>query len=178
MSDSGEITSPPAAVAPAPQASSSGGRHSLDRPLLVGGLVLSVAAFVLIALGLLAFSSASSARDDAARLGKERRAAEAREIAAEGDISTVVDEGNKVVDQIDKETDAANQVTEKDDELETLLENATDQFNAGYESSANATVDNQGRPVLGEEQGLRVQENQALMAARDAQNKLRQALAG
>jgi predicted nucleic acid-binding Zn-ribbon protein len=141
-------------------------------------VILGVAAVVLIVFGLLAFSSASSARDAAASLGKERRTAEARENAAQGDITAVVAQGNKVVDQIDKETDAANQVTQKNDELETLFDNAVDQFNAGSESSANATVDNQGRQLLSEEQGLRSQENQALMEARDAQNKLRQALVG
>ena len=174
MTDTSETRIPTTTVTPP----SSGGRHALDRPLLVVGVVLGVAAIVLIALGLLAFSSASSARDDADRYARERRAATAREIAAEGDITTVIDEGNKVVDQIDKETDAANQVTQKNDELETLFDNAIDQFNAGNESSANATVDNQGRQLLSEEQGLKAQENQAVMAAREAQNKLREALAG
>jgi len=141
-------------------------------------LALIVAAIVLIVLGVLALSSASSARDEGARFARERRAAEARETAAQGDIARVVDEGDRVVDQIDKQTDAANQVTQKNDELELVLENATDQFNAGNESSANGTVDNQGRQLLTEEQGLRVQENQALTEARDAQDKLRQALVG
>lgn len=179
MSDSRETMSPPTTLAPTPpDASSRSSRHPLDRPLLVAGLVMGIAAIAFIVLGLLAFSSASSARDDADRLAKERRALEARETAAEGDISTVVDQGNKVVDQIDKETDAANQVTQKNDELETLFDNAVGQFNAGSESSANATVDTQGRQLVSEEQGLKAQENQAVMEARDAQNKLREALAG
>ena len=178
MTDIGETTSPMTPVSPSGPLSSPRRRHPLDRPFLVGGLVVGVAAVVLIVFGLLAFSSASSARNEADRLGKERRAAEAREIAAQGDITAVVAQGNKVVDQIDKETDAANQVTQKNDELETLFDNAVDQFNAGSESAANATVDNQGHQLLGEEQGLRNQENQALMEARDAQNKLRQALVG
>ena len=179
MSDRAGPASPPTSIAPPPPASSPpGGRHSLDRPLLVTGLVLSVAAIALIVLGSLALASASSARDDAARFSRQRRAAEGRETAAHGDITDVVDQGNTVVDQIDKETDAANQVTQKNDELEVLLDDATDQFNAGNESSANATVANQGRQLLSEEQGLRGQENQALTEAREAQSKLRQALVG
>lgn len=178
MTDTGETTSPLTPVSPSEPPSSPRRRHPLDRPLLVGGVVLGVAAVVLIVLGLLASSSASSARDEADRLGKERRAAEAREIAAEGDVTTVVDEGNKVGDQIDKETAAANQVTHKNDELETLFDRAVDQFNAGSESSANATVDNQGRQLVSDEQGLKAQENAAVLEARDAQNRLREALAG
>jgi Tfp pilus assembly protein PilX len=178
MSDSTATTSLPASPAPAPPAPSSRRRHPFDRWLLVGGLALVAAAIVLLVLGVLALSSASSARDDSARFARQRRAADVRETAAQGDITSVVDEGNRVVDQIDKETDAANQVTQKNDELELVLENATDQFNAGNESNANATVDNQGRQLLGEEQGLRVQENQALTEARDAQDKLRRALVG
>ena len=145
--------------------------------MLVCGLVLSTVAIVLIVLGLLAFSSASSARDDADRFATEQRSARDREIAAQGDISTVVEEGNKVADQVDKQTDAANQVTAKNDELETLLDDATGQFNAGDEDGANGTVNDRGRQILSDEQVLKGQENQALTEARDAQSKLKQALA-
>jgi len=146
-------------------------------PLLVAGLVLSAIAIVLIVLGLLAFSSASSARDDADRFAKERRSAEARQIAAQGDINTVVDEGRKVADEVNKEIDAANQVTQKDDDLTSVLADATGRFNAGDESGANATVDSQGRQVLSDEQALKSQQIQALTQAQDAERKLREALA-
>jgi hypothetical protein len=145
-------------------------------PFLVGGLVLGVVAIVLIVLGLIAFSSASSARDERDRLSTERRSAEKREIAAQGEINTVVDEGNKVGDQVGKLVDAANQVTDKGGELTRLLEDATGRFNAGDESGANAMVNNQGRPILSDEQRLKAQENQSLTEAQDAQNKLREAL--
>jgi hypothetical protein len=159
-----------------PGSEHSSARHPLDLPFLVGGLVLSAIAIVLLVLGLLAFSSASSARDDADRFAKERRSATAREIAAEGDIEKVVDEGSKVADEVNKEIDAGNQVTQKDDELTNVLQDATGRFNAGDESGANATVNSQGRQILSDEQNLKDQDNQALTEAQDAQNKLKQAL--
>jgi hypothetical protein len=161
---------------PPPGSAHSSARHPLDLPFLVGGLVLSAIAIVLLVLGLLAFSSASSARDDADRFAKERRSAAAREIAAEGDIKTVVDEGGRVADEVNKEIDAGNRVTQKDEELSSVLQDATGRFNAGDESGANATVNNQGRQILSDEQNLKDQHNQALMEAQDAQNKLKQAL--
>jgi hypothetical protein len=178
MSDSSPPTNPPPEAPPPPSVSSgSSARHPLDLPFLVGSVVLSAVGIVLLVIGVLAFSSASSARDDADRFARERRAAEAREVAAEGDIDTVVDEGNRVADQVDKEIDTANQVTQKSGELTTLLDDATSQFNAGDESGANATVNNQGRQILSDEQRLRGQADQALTQAQDAQAKLKEALA-
>jgi hypothetical protein len=173
MNDPAQTTNPPPASPPPPRSSA---RHPLDLPFLVGGLLVSAVAIVLLVIGVLAFSSASSARDDSDRFTNERRSAEAREVAAEGDIDTVVNEGNRVADQVDSEIDAANQVTQKDDELTTLLDDATDQFNAGDENGANAKVNNEGRQILIDEQNLKTQASQALAQAQDAQAKLKEAL--
>jgi len=88
-----------------------------------------------------------------------------------------VDEGRKVADEVNKEIDAANQVTQKDDDLTSVLADATGRFNAGDESGANATLDSQGRQVLSDEQALKSQQIQALTQAQDAERKLREALA-
>jgi hypothetical protein len=88
-----------------------------------------------------------------------------------------VEEGNRVADQVDKQTDAANQVTAKNDELVTLLDEATDQFNSGDEDGADATVNDRGRQIVSDEQVLKGQDNQALTEAQDAQSKLEQARA-
>ena len=144
--------------------------------LLIGGVVLSVVAIVLIVVGLLGFSSASSARDDADQFTKERRSLAAKERATQGDIDTVVSEGKKVSDPIDKLIDAENQAVAKSNELDTLLQQAVDKFNAGDETGANNMVNGQGRQILSDLERLQGIDNQALTAAQDAQRKLRQAL--
>jgi hypothetical protein len=145
--------------------------------VLIGGVVLSVVAIVLIVVGLLAFSSASSARDDAHRFVKERRSLEASERATQGDIDTVVSEGRAVGDQVDKLIDAENQAVDKSNQLSDVLDQAVSKFNAGDETSANNMVNDQGKQILSDLQRLQGVDNQTLTAAQDAQRKLRQALA-
>ncbi len=144
--------------------------------LLIGGVVLSVVAIVLIVVGLLAFSSASSARDDAHRFVKERRSLEAKERATQGDIGTVVSEGKAVGDEVDKLIDAENQAVDKSNQLNDVLDQAVNQFNVGDETGANNMVNGQGRQILTDLQRLQGVDNQTLAAAREAQRKLQQAL--
>jgi signal transduction histidine kinase len=144
--------------------------------LLIGGLVLSIVAIVLAMLGVLAFSSASSARDDADRFTRERRSFEEKERSTQGDIDTVVTEGRKLGDEVDKLIDAENQTVAKSNELNGILNQAVDKFNAGDETGANDMVNNQAKPILSDLQRLQGVDSQALNAAQEAQRKLRQAL--
>lgn len=179
MSNTGQTIPPPPPAPPAPLPPAvppSTRRNPLNLVLLIGGIALSVVAIVLVVVGLLAFSSASSARDDAHRYTKERRSLEARERATQGDIDTVVSEGQKVGDPIDKLIDAENQAVAKSNELDDLLKQAVDKFNAGDETGANNMVNGQGKQILSDLERLQGIDNQALTAAQDAQRKLRQAL--
>jgi hypothetical protein len=169
----GPPTVPVSSSAPPPTPK---GRAWLNRLLVLGGIAVSALAVVLLVLGLVAFSSASSARDDARRFAKERRSLAAIERATQGDIRTISSQGGAVGDEIDKLVSADNELVSGSNALTSLLEQADAKYNAGDESAAAADVDNHGRPILNVVQVLAGRENQALTEAHDAQHKLRQGL--
>lgn len=162
----------PSTLAALPSEPKSG--HFRGRLLSAGSIAFVVVGVVLIVLGTLAFTSASSARDDAHRFARERRSLAANERATRGQIQSISQQGRNVGDQIDQLVTAGNQLVSGSNSLGSLLEQADAKYNAGDESGAAADVDNRGRPTLNEVQVLADRESQALTQAHDAQQKLRE----
>jgi type II secretory pathway pseudopilin PulG len=151
-------------------------RHVRGRLLSAGSIAVGVLGVVLIVLGTLAFSSASSARDDAHRLDGERRSLAARERATQEQIQSFSSQGRNVGDQIDQLVAAGNQLVSGANALGSVLEQADAKYNAGDEHAAAADVDSRGRPTLNEVQVLADRESQSLTEAHDAERKLREGL--
>jgi hypothetical protein len=150
--------------------------HFRGRLLLVGSIAVGVVGVVLIVLGTLALSSATTARGDAHRLAGERRSLAARERATQEHTQGISAQGRKVGDQIDQLVAAGNQLVSGSNALGSLLDQADARYNAGDESGAAADVDSHGRPTLNEVQVLADRENQSLTEAHDAERKLREGL--
>lgn len=147
VADAMETIEPQEASTPPTDSASSGGSRRND-VLLWGGVIAGIAGLVLVVLGVLAFSSASSDDDTRSSVDRERRALFAEQNDAVGNSSKIRRAGRALSDDVTAVLSASSDLAAAEEEFTTAMNAATDLYNNGNISGARAAYEAQGAAVV------------------------------